>query len=490
MSRWKVGDIRNGYTVLNPNNRKTILLLSDDFRMFSGVATVSREIIYQTCHHYNWIQVGAGLKHPEHGKIINVDTALAKETKVEGAKCTVFPIDGYGNAEIIRYIMKKHDISAIMHFTDPRQWEWLYRIEREIRKQVPLLFYTIWDDLPYPQWNKQFYNSCDGLFCINKQTKNIINTVLTDDELKNKIVEYVPHGINSKIFKPIQTDTKELIDFKNSITKNKDKEFIILYNSRNIRRKMTSDIMIAYKYFVDSLPKNVRDKVLLVLKTQPVDMGGTDLFSIHRKLMDECDITILPDILSPAHMNYLYNIADVTVGASSAEGFGLSIGESIMAGTPVIATVIGGLQDQMRFEDSKGNWIDFDTNHPTNSDGRYKKHGPWAFPLWPQLNLVGSPPTPYIYDSRPTVEGIVQRFKEVYNLSWLDRNKIGKLGREWFISDESNLSACKMGESMIKYIDKSMNTFTKRESFSFEKIEKPDSIKHKGLYNKTKQKWL
>ena len=52
--------------------KKKILLLSDDLRMHSGIATMSREIVLGTCHHYDWVQLGAAIKHPEQGKALDV----------------------------------------------------------------------------------------------------------------------------------------------------------------------------------------------------------------------------------------------------------------------------------------------------------------------------------------------------------------------------------------------------------------------------------
>jgi glycosyltransferase involved in cell wall biosynthesis len=190
--------------------------------------------------------------------------------------------------------------------------------------------------------------------CISKQTKNIVETVLGENRSKDKIIEYVPHGINSDVYKPLRHDDK-LTEFKNTIFKNKKFDFVALFNSRNIRRKMVSDLMIAFKQFKNSLPKNKQDKVALMLKTAPVDNNGTDLLAIKDDILRDTNVVFVPHSLDQAHMNYLYNIADVTLNVSSAEGFGLSFAESIMAGTPTIANCIGGLQDQMRFEDENGN---------------------------------------------------------------------------------------------------------------------------------------
>ena len=130
-----------------------------------------------------------------------------------------------------------------------------------------------------------------------------------------------------------------------------------------------------FKQFVDELPEERRKKTALILKTAPVDNNGTNLLSVYEDLVPEVNIIILPEILNTENMNYLYNMADVTVAPSSAEGFGLSVAESVLSGTPIIASCIGGLQDQMRFVDDSGDCISIDVNHPTNSDKRYNIHG-------------------------------------------------------------------------------------------------------------------
>jgi len=90
----------------------------------------------------------------------------------------LYPVDGYGDEEVLYQIMALEKPDAIMHFTDPRFWGWLYNIEHQIRSKIPLTYLTIWDDLPYPMWNKPFYKSCDALFSISKQTHNIVEQVI------------------------------------------------------------------------------------------------------------------------------------------------------------------------------------------------------------------------------------------------------------------------------------------------------------------------
>ena len=123
--------------------KRKILLLSDDLRMNSGVGTMSREFVIGTLNHYDWIQVGGAIKHPDEGKIINMDESVRKETGVEDANLTIYPVSGYGNPDLVRSIIDKHQIDAILHYTDPRFWGWLYEMEHEIRQNIPIYYYNI-----------------------------------------------------------------------------------------------------------------------------------------------------------------------------------------------------------------------------------------------------------------------------------------------------------------------------------------------------------
>ena len=161
----------------NKPTKKKILLLSDDLRMHSGIGTMSREFVRGTCHKYDWVQLGGAIKHPEAGNIVDISDDLRKVTGVQDAKCKIYPIDGYGTQDIIRELLEIEKPDAIMHFTDPRFWGFLYQMEHEIRQHIPLMYYTIWDDLPYPVWNTPFYESCDWLGCISRQTYGIVNYV-------------------------------------------------------------------------------------------------------------------------------------------------------------------------------------------------------------------------------------------------------------------------------------------------------------------------
>ena len=135
--------------------KKKILLLSDDLRMHSGIATQSKEFIMGTIHKYDWCQLGGAVKHPEQGKIIDMGPAAKNEYGVEDAYLKIYPVTGYGNPDILRDVIALEKPDAILHFTDPRFWIWLYNMGHEVRQNIPIMYYNIWDDIPDP-----LYNTC------------------------------------------------------------------------------------------------------------------------------------------------------------------------------------------------------------------------------------------------------------------------------------------------------------------------------------------
>lgn len=158
--------------------KKKILLLSDDLRGDSGVATMSRELVIDTLYHYDWVQLACLPHHPEAGNVIDLKDFILKEYGIDNAYLKLYATNEYGNEQILFAIMEIEKPDAILHFTDPRFWRWLYMIEHQIRTKIPLTYLNIWDDMPYPMWNKPFYCSCDALFSISKQTYNINKWIL------------------------------------------------------------------------------------------------------------------------------------------------------------------------------------------------------------------------------------------------------------------------------------------------------------------------
>jgi glycosyltransferase involved in cell wall biosynthesis len=193
---------------------------------------------------------------------------------------------------------------------------------------------------------------------------------------------------------------------------------------------------------------------------------GTDLIAVKEALCNDYVVYFSQNKVTKAEMNLMYNISDVTVSISSNEGFGLSIAESIMAGTPVIVNVTGGLQDQIGQKDDNGNPVEFTREFSTNSIGRFKNHGIWAKPIWPKvLDLHGSNPTPYIFDDLIDMNDVSDAIMYWYLMGHENREKCGLEGRRWAMN-EGGINAKNMCDQFIKAMDFSLENFEKRSSFS------------------------
>lgn len=449
---------------VEPKKRKKILLLSDDLRAYSGVAVMSKEIVLNTVQKYRWVQLGALVQHPDFGKIVDISEDIQKETGVKDAEVRVIPSNGYGDQNILRQVLASEKPDAIMIFTDPRYWDWLFRMESEIRTSIPIVYLDIWDNLPYPMWNKPYYEACDGLFGISKQTHNI-NQVVLGKDVENHVFKYIPHGIGSKIY-PIKAgeESMEYIQVRDQIRG--DKNFVLFFNARNLGRKRAADLILAWRHFCDGIGKEAANECKLLMHTDLIDNAGTDLIKCVQALCPMYNIELDGGKYTTEYMNYLYNLSDGVILPSSAEGWGLSITEAMHAGKMFAATVTGGMQDQMRFEDENGNWIDFNQKFPTNNNMTYKKHGKWCIPI-PAAegrSLVGSPTTPYIYDDRASIRDIAKAIEQMYRLTPEERAERGMVGREWALSEEAGFTAERMGERIIEGIEE---VFTFREEHPY-----------------------
>jgi glycosyltransferase involved in cell wall biosynthesis len=452
--------------------KKKILLLSDDLRMTSGIANVSKQLVLGTVDKYDWVQLGAAIKHPDAGKVFDLNDNVREITKVADASVKIYPSDGYGNPDIIRQLLMIEKPDAILHFTDPRYWIWLYEIEHEIRQSVPLFFYHIWDDLPDPKYNRDYYESCDWIGTISKQTYGITKRVWGWDKEKHWTkpadwqVSYVPHGINSDLYKPVDVPA----DFKKSVLGDKEYDFILYWNNRNIRRKQPMDAMLAFDEFRKALAPEHQDKVCMVMHTEPVQEHGTDLPTFAEHCMPDSDVIFLPNKYTEEQLNYLYNMADVTINVASNEGFGLATAESVMAGTPIIVTVTGGLQDQCGFrEKGSGKLLTAEDYVEIGSlHDKYRKEGvvwgDWVKPIWPVRSTTGSVPTPYIFDDRVDFIDIAPLIMDFYKMGREERKSVGLKGRKHFLG-EGKLSLEAMCDSLVEGMEGAFANWKPKEKF-------------------------
>jgi glycosyltransferase involved in cell wall biosynthesis len=424
--------------------KKKILLLSDDVRSISGVARISKEIIVNTVDRFDWVQLASKLNHEESGKIIDISKSVDDIVGSEGSYVRLYANTGYGDELTLKRIIKTENPDAILHITDPRYWSWLYNIERGIRGNIPICYYHVWDNEPNPLYNEHVYKSCDWIGCISRLTYNVVKSV--DDTRKDWQTEYIPHGVCPQTYHP--TESQEFKNFKDNIHGESDYKFIMFANNMNIPRKRLPTLISAYQKFGSALPVVEQKNILLFLHTNPLHASGSNLHTIVKDLCPVYDVMFSDGNVSDKYLNFMYNVADVTINIASNEGFGLSTLESMMAGTPIIISKTGGLVDQVLKPD--------------------ESHGEWASVIEPAVRrLGGNQQTPYIYSDICSETSVAEEMMRWYKTSKKENKKRGLIGREFALASLTNTT---MSKKVADGLTTTLENFKPKPRISCEKI--------------------
>jgi len=346
--------------------KKKILVLSDHPLSPSGVGTQTKYMIEALLKtgRYEFICLGGAMKHVDY---------TPQKIEPWGDDFRIFPVDGYGNHEIIRSVLQKERPDALWFMTDPRFYGWLWEIENEVRANLPMIYYHVWDNFPPPQFNADFYNSNDVVACISKVTHEIVKTVAPEVES-----HYVPHAVNEVFFHPAKTESElaRVKDLRNQLTRGKTNKKVFFWNNRNARRKQSGTLIWWFKEWLDKVG---HDKAMLLMHTDPRDPHGQDLPHLIEHLgINDGQVLLSTNKVSMEELSCLYRVADYTINISDAEGFGLATLESLSCGTPIIVNMTGGLQEQVT--DGK-NWFGFGIEPCSKT-------------------VIGSLQVPYIYEDR------------------------------------------------------------------------------------------
>jgi len=413
--------------------KKKIITLSDHPQSPSGVGLQSRifiEALLKTGR-YQVISFGGAMKHSNYSP-----------TKVEpyGEDWVIYPVDGYGSPEMIRSVLKTERPDVLWFMTDPRFWGWLWKIDSEIRPHIPMVYYHVWDNYPYPKYNERFYNSNDVIVSISKVTHDIVTTVAPEVD-----AHYLPHSVESDLFKPL--DQEEIKQFrKNHFPNDSDDRTIFFWNNRNARRKMSGSLLWWFKEFLDEIG---HDKARLIMHTDPKDPYGQDLVSMLRDLEVSPDsIALSTQKVDKPTLAMMYNMSDCTLNISDAEGFGLSTFESLSCGTPIVVNMTGGLQEQVTDGE---NWFGIGIEPSSKS-------------------VIGSQDVPYIYEDRISKEDFIAALHKIHNMSKEERSSLGKAGREHVLK---NYNYDQYRSKWVEIID---NTCEKYGSWENRKNYQPWSV--------------
>ena len=394
-----------------------VLTISDHPLSPSGVGTQTKYIIEALLKSdkFDVVSLGGAIKHPDHKPQI---------TEEWGERWKIFPVDGYGTQDIVRSIIRNERPDILYFMTDPRFYGWLWEIEAEIRSLIPMVYYHVWDNYPYPVYNQKFYESNDFIATISKVTSDIVQNVAP--EVKE---QYVPHAVNSDFFKPLPKE--EIDNFRVAFDKQHDTEgkFLFFWNNRNARRKQSGSLLYWFKDFLDEVG---HDKASLIMHTDPRDGYGQDLQAIVRQLeIDKGQVLFSTQKVGMEQLAMFYNLADCTINISDAEGFGLATLESLSCGTPIIVNMTGGLQEQVT--DGKS-WFGIGLQPDSKA-------------------IIGSQEVPYIYEDRIDKQQFMSALSKIYYMSAESRREMGMRGREHV---EKNYNFNDFKERWVELVDSIM----------------------------------
>ena len=391
-----------------------VITISDHPLLPSGVGTQTKYMIEALLksNKFQVLSLGGAVKHP--------DYTPAKVPEY-GDDWVIVPVDGYSNPEQLRGHIIGYKPDIVWFMTDPRFYEWLWQMEDEIRENVPLVYYHVWDNYPYPTFNDRFYRSNDLVATISKVTSDIVRTVTPDVK-----EVYLPHAVPPELFHKMESPSEKAMLREIRKSQKLEDKFVLFFNSRNARRKQTGSLLFWYKEFVDKVGD---DKTCLLMHTDVNDPHGQPLeYLVGHLGLGDGQVMFSKEKLPPDHMRNLYNIADCTICISDAEGFGLSANESLACGTPVIATKTGGLQEQV-------------------FDGENE----FGVAIEPSSRaVIGSMQVPWIYEDRLNSQDVVDAMCKMYEMSNEEREELGRLGMK-HIDENYNLK--NMQETWVEVME-------------------------------------
>ena len=403
-----------------------IFTISDHPLSPSGVGTQTKYIIEGMLKtgKYEFVSFGGAVNHDQH---------QPQKTEQWGDDWVIWPVNGYGNKDQVRGMIHQQKPDILWFMTDPRFFTWLWEIEHEIREHIPMVYYHVWDNYPAPKFNRPYYLSNDHVACISRLTHDIVQTVAPEVESS-----YVPHAVDSEIFSPVGREGKEQLKEAHGL---KDK-FVCFWNNRNARRKQSGTLIWWFKDFLDRVG---HDKATLVMHTDTKDQHGQDLDAIIAELgLTNGEVMFSRAKVQAPDMAGLYNMSDVTINISDAEGFGLATLESLSCGTPILVNMTGGLQDQVTDGE---NWFGIGLEPSSKA-------------------IIGSQQVPYIYEDRLNKDDFLDALNKLYDMGPEGRDKLGSAGRAW-VEEKFNFDDfINTWDTLFTELNESAGSWDDRENYT------------------------
>lgn len=416
-----------------PEKKTKVLVLSDHMLQPSGVGSQTLALFTGLVNtgKYKIISLGGALKHGDY------------RTMQPHPDIVIKPVNGYGSKEQLRHLLLTEKPDMLFIFTDPRQFIWTWEMEDEIHQLCPISYWHVWDNGPYPEFNKLWYESTDVINCLSHKTYEMVKP-----HFVNK-TNYIPHAFSKEQYFPVEPS--KLTNIVREQFPGKENWFKVLWVNRNAHRKVPADVINSFSDFLNALEtKHGHRNAMLILHTDPYDMEGPNLVEVGNHFGIMGNIVYSSEKLPVGEMNVLHNISDVLINVAKNEGFGLSTLIQMMVGKPIIALCTGGLTRQV---------IDY-------RDGT--ENGVAIKPVVSQL--MGSQQVPYIYEDYANHQQVVDALMKIYEMTPSEKEKMKSKVLE-YCDHEFNYE--KMVADWDKTIQESIQSFrtSKKVNWTLKRLE-------------------
>lgn len=418
---------------IKPKKKRKILMLSDHPLAPSGVGVQARFLIEGLIKtgKYSFRCLGGAIKHQDYRTVQVNEDFIVK------------PVDGFGTPEMIRSLLITEKPDALLIFTDPRQFIWLFQMEDEIHQLCPITYWHVWDNGPFPAFNRPWYESTDLINCLSYKTYELVKPNFPDK------TEYIPHAFPKNVYYKMPEEERANLAQQNFGPK--ANWFKALWVNRNATRKLPADVLDGWKLFLEKLEaKYGHRNAVMIMHTDPNDQEGPNLLAVAEMLGLQNNVWFSTEKLGFDKMNVLHNITDTVVNVSKNEGFGLSTLISLQVGKPVIALKTGG--ETRKVVDHR--------------DGT--ELGVALEPV--KRCLVGSQLVPYIYEDYAGTEDLANAFLKLYELSPAEKKELEKKALD-YVDYEFNFEDVvrRWDETLTECIDKFKEG--KRRTWDIVKLE-------------------
>jgi len=242
-------------------------------------------------------------------------------------------------------------------------------------------------------------------------------------------VEYVPHGVDTKLFKP---KMREIARKQIGLPQDCFIASIVAMNKGIPPRKAWPQQLQAFAEFYKKHP----DSRLYLHTLMTPEVRGYNLWDLVKMLGLE-NAVVVPEQFQyiagypPEFLVDVYNASDVLMSATMAEGFGIPIIEAQACGTPVIA----------------GGWTAME--ELVFSGWSLDRHTE-AIPYITQLAA-----TQYV----PSVDAILDKLEQAYDMATEDRMKLRETAREAALQYDADLVTQKYWIPTLKVIEERLVDF-------------------------------